>query len=144
MDKVWVFFYGTFMSAEILQKYGIHCEETIPAKLSGFELSIRPRVTLKKNASFVSYGGIAHISHADISQLYRELHDTFAITYYSYPVLVELGDEQYKPVLCYISFDIEDAPADPNYVIELAGCASRLGAPAIYIEHIKSFMSVPE
>lgn len=144
MDKVWVFFYGTFMSAEILQKYGIPCERTIPAKLTGYELTIRPRVNLQKNASFVSYGGIAHITHKEISLLYRELQDAFAITYSPYPVLVELEDEQYKPVLCYISFDIEDEPADPNYVIELAGCASSLGAPAKYIEHITSFMSVPE
>ncbi len=33
MEKVWVLFYGTFMSARILGEYGIECEETIPASV---------------------------------------------------------------------------------------------------------------
>ncbi len=33
MEKVWVLFYGTFMSARILREYGIECEETIPASV---------------------------------------------------------------------------------------------------------------
>ncbi len=140
MEHVWVFFYGTFMRAKILREYGINCEVTIPVKLNGYELSIRPRVNLKKNESCVSYGGLTHISHQDISRLYSDLSDKFGITYYPYPVTVELADGSLKPVLCYISFDIRDSLADPDYVNELARCATELEAPKAYIGHIKSFL----
>ena len=144
MENVWVFFYGTFMSAKILREYGINCEATIPAKLNGYELSIRPRVNLKKNESCVSYGGLAHISHQDISRLYSDLNDKFGITYYPYPVIAELADGSLKPALCYISFDIRDSLADPDYVNKLARCATGLEAPEAYIGHIKSFMQLAE
>jgi hypothetical protein len=55
-------------------------------------------------------------------------------------VIAELADGSLKPVLCYISFDIQDSLADPDYVNELARCATELEAPETYIGHIKSFM----
>ena len=140
MEHVWVFFYGTFMSAEVLRGHGIECEATIPAKLEGYELSIRPRVNLKKNESCDSYGGLAHISHQDISRLYADLENAFGITYYPFPVIAELADGNTKSALCYTSFGIPISPAEPDYVNELARRATELGAPEAYIAHINSFM----
>jgi hypothetical protein len=140
MENVWIFFYGTFMSARILREYGIKCEATIPAKLHGYELSVRPRVNLRSDETAVSYGGLAHISHLEIEQLYRDLNDRFGITYYPYPVFAELADGSSKPALCYLAFAIEDSPADTSYVSELARCARELEAPESYIDYIKSFM----
>ena len=128
------------MSARILREHRIKCDATILAKLNGYELSIRPRVNLHNNESSVAYGGLAHISHLDISQLYRDLNDNFGITYYPYPVSAELADGSLKPALCYRSFANQDSPADPDYVNELVRCATELGAPEAYIDHIKSFM----
>ena len=130
MEHVWVFFYGTFMSAKILREYGIGCEVTIPDKLNGYELSIRPRVNLKENESCVSYGELAHISLQDISRLYSDIN---GITYYPYPVIADLADGSLKPALCYRSFDTQDSLADPDYVNELARCATELEAPDAYI-----------
>jgi len=144
MENAWVYFYGTFMSAKVLRDSGINCEATIPAKLNGYELSIRPRVNLKKKEFCVSYGGLAHISHQDISRLYGDLNDKFGITYYPYSVIAELADGSVTPALCYISFDIQDSLADPDYVNELASCATELQAPEPYIGHIKSFLQPAE
>ena len=140
MKNVWIFFYGTFMSAKILRKYGINCEQTTPARLNGYELSIRPRVNLKKNADVVVYGGLAHISHKDIDSLYGNLKDNFAIIYNPYPVITELSDGSFMPALCYVSPDIQDAPADPDYVKELAQCAIEMKTPEVYVRHIRSFI----
>ena len=144
MDHVWIFFYGTFMSANTLREYEIDCEATIPAKLNGYELSIRPRVNLKKNESCVSYGGLTHISHQDISRLYSDLSHKFGISYYPYPVIADLADGSSKPVLCYRSFDIQDSQPDSEYVNELARCAAELEAPDAYIGHIASFLPPAE
>ena len=139
MENVWVFFYGTFMSARILREYEIKCNKTIPAKLNGYELSVRPRVNLRINEHSVSYGGLAHISHTEISQLYRDLNEKFGITYYPYPVVAELVDGSLSPALCYLSFAIQNTLADPEYISELARCAIELEAPESYIDQIESF-----
>jgi hypothetical protein len=55
---VWVFFYGTFMSAKVLRRHGIACEVTYSAKLTGYSLSIRPRVNLTKKTEKNVYGGM--------------------------------------------------------------------------------------
>ena len=43
MARVWVFFYGTFMSRDVLINHGVTPTNVVPGKLSGFELYIRPR-----------------------------------------------------------------------------------------------------
>lgn len=139
MDNVWIFFYGTFMSAKVLRDYGIACQTTVPAKLAGYELSIRPRVNLKKSDKSICYGGLAHISHRDISLLYDDLDSKFGINYYPYPVDVEMNDGAVRPALCYISFNIKDADPDPAYIDAMARCAAELKAPRDYIQHINSF-----
>jgi len=50
MNHATVFIYGTFMSSRVLKEYGIECALTLPAKLSGYRLSIRPRVNLQDAA----------------------------------------------------------------------------------------------
>lgn len=140
MDNAWVFFYGAFMSAEVLKEHGIDCETTVAAKLSGFELSIRSRANLRPSPAHVSYGGLAYLTHRDIARLYDGLRDDFGIDYHPCPVIAELADGSSRPALCYLAPDIEAAPADPAYVNRLARCAKELDAPEAYIEHIKSFL----
>jgi len=140
MDNAWIFFYGTFMSVGVLRDHDIQCETTIPAKLDGYELTIRPRVNLTKNESSASYGGLAHISHRDISRLYQELDDVFGITYFPYAVMADLADGSSRPALCYIAFDIPDSAPDRDYINQMARCAKELEAPHDYIDHIMSFI----
>lgn len=140
MDNVWVFFYGTFMSADVLRRHGMVCDETIPVKLDGYELSIRPRVNLIPKTGCTSYGGLAHVSHGELSTLYGGLVANFGISYLPYPVKALMANGRSKLALCYISFDIEESLADPEYVHEMAKCAAELGAPEAYREHIKSFL----
>ncbi len=140
MKSVWVFFYGTFMSARILREYGVDCEVPIPARLEGYELFIRSRANLRKSESSVAYGSLAQVSHQDLALLYGDLVDTFGITYDPYPVIAELADGSSRPALTYISLDLQDAPPDPEYVGAMARCAAELEAPEAYIDHIKSFL----
>lgn len=138
--NVWVFFYGTFMRTKVLHEYGIHCKETSPAKLNGFELIVRPRVNLIKREGAVSYGGLAYISHRDIFFLYDNLRKNFGIIYSPYPVIAQLSDGRSRPALCYIALNIEDGKPDPLYIEELIGCAKQVGASPQYLDHIQSFI----
>lgn len=79
MSKVWVFFYGTFMSAKILRQYGLDCEKSYPAKISGYSLTIRPRVNLLKRSESTSYGGLALVKHSELASLYQEFKKHLAM-----------------------------------------------------------------
>jgi hypothetical protein len=140
MHRTAVFFYGTFMSGRVLKEHGIECNLTLPAKLSGYRLSIRPRVNLHPQPDEAVYGGLAEVTHAELATLYEGLRTTFGINYHPFPVLAQLANGSFLPALCYLSFDIPDAPPDPAYVRALAECAEQLSAPESYIRHIFSFL----
>lgn len=129
MHRTTVFFYGTFMSSRVLKEHGIQCDLTVPAKLSGYRLSIRPRVNLHPQPDADAYGGLAEVTHSELASLYDGLRTTFGINYHPFPVLPELANGRLGPALCYLSFDIPDAPPDPSYVQALAECAKELSAP---------------
>jgi hypothetical protein len=75
-----------------------------------------------------------------LASLYDGLRTTFGINYHPFPVLAQLVNGSLQPALCYLSFDIPDAPPDPGYVRALAECAEQLSAPESYIRHILSFL----
>ncbi len=139
MSNVWVFFYGTFMSSKILKKHGIDCDETFPAKISGYSLSIRPRVNLTKSIDSNCFGGLAFIKHGQLTNLYQEVYKTFGQIYYPYPVLAELEDGSYRQSLCFISDPFDSGAPEQNYLTEMIECARQMKAPSNYIEHIRSF-----
>lgn len=141
MQRTTVFFYGTFMSSRVLKEHGIECERTLPAKLSGYRLSIRPRVNLHPELDTAAYGGLAEVTHSELASLYDGLRAAYGINYYPFPVLAQLANDRFQPALCYLSFDIPDAPPDPSYVRDLAECAQEMSAPDSYIRHILSFVS---
>ncbi len=75
MNKIWVFFYGTFMSAKVLKQHGIDCEKTYPAKISGYSLMIKPRVNLVKSIEANVFGGLALVEHNELENLYRTVKE---------------------------------------------------------------------
>jgi len=138
-ERAWIFLYGTFMSARILRDHRIDCDNTQPARLNGYRLSIRPRVNLTPCADTQVFGGLALLSHEEIFSLYKGLKRDFQIIYNPYGVLAEIPDGTIRPALCYISPHIPDADPDPAYVNELAECAREMLAPESYVNHIKRF-----
>lgn len=137
--KVWVFFYGTFMSAEILQQSGINCSTTYPAHIEGFQLVIQPRVNLIKSNNTVTYGAVALVERLELSALYRKVEKQFSHTYFPYPVSAILSNDSRKLALCYISEPFNDGKPDPVYIDEMIQAAKQVGAPDHYLCHIESF-----
>jgi hypothetical protein len=138
MNKVWVFFYGTFMSARILKEHGICCDKTFSAKLSGYSLSIQPRVNLIKNQEATSFGGLALIEQEELANLYESVQKKFGHVYYPFPVLAEMPDGLLRSALCYISEEFSCGDPESTYIDEMAQCAREMNAPESYILHIES------
>ena len=138
MTRVWVFFYGTFMSAGVLIEHGITPGHIIPARLNGFELSIRPRVNLMRSERSCVYGAMTEVTH-DLARLYSDLEAHFGLKYLPEPVLIEAFDGTVRPVLCYIAPHMDDAPAMSDYVGQLAEAVRAAGLPEWYSEFVESF-----
>lgn len=136
---VWVFFYGTFMNADVLASHGVHAREVIPSKLRGFELTIRPRVNLRPTDRSCAYGAVALVTHAELESIYAELREQFGLNYNPQAVLTETMDGRLRPALVYVADSLTDAAPDPAYVRELAECVRGHGLPEWYAGHVLSF-----
>ena len=139
MSRVWVFFYGTFMSAKILRQHGLSCDKTYPAKVSGYSLVIQPRVNLIKRSESNSYGGLALVKHSELASLYQRVHETFGHVYSPYPVMAEMDDGLFRQALCFISEEFNSGDPAPSYIDEMIQCANEMNAPESYISHIASY-----
>jgi Gamma-glutamyl cyclotransferase, AIG2-like len=137
--RVWVFFYGTFMHPDVLAEFGVAPAAVVPARLGGFELSIRPRVNLERAERSCVYGALASVTHEEIARLYEHIEQSFGLKYFPEPLLVEALDGACRPALCYIARHMEEAPAEQGYVEQLAGCVRSLGLPEWYAAHVESF-----
>ena len=139
MTRVWVFFYGTFMSPGVLNEYGVTPGRIVPARLNGFDLSIRPRGNLVRSDRSCAYGVIAEVTHEDLGRLYLDLEERFGLKYLPEPVLAEALDGTVRPVLCYIAPHMEDGQATSEYVGQLAEAVRSANLPEWYAEFIESF-----
>jgi len=85
--KVWVFFYGSFMSPAVLAKADVRPTDLQKARLDGWELTIAPRATLMPAPGRSVHGILARLTHAELGQLYGK--DFFGFgTYLPEAVLV--------------------------------------------------------
>ena len=127
------------MNRDVLEEWGTDPGDVIAAKLPGFELSIRPRVNLSRSDHSSVFGALVAISHADLDKIYSTLEQRFGLKYFPEPVLVETSEGTLRPALCYISPPIPPAPANEDYVKQLAECVRLLGHPEWYAKFIESF-----
>ena len=127
------------MSAKVLKQHGISCDETYPAKVSGYSLVIRPRVNLVKRFESTSYGGLAFVKHNELANLYQKVFETFDHLYSPYPILAEMPDGLFRQALCFISEEFDAGDPDPLYIDEMIQCANEMNAPRSYIDYIASF-----
>lgn len=139
--RIRVFFYGTFMSPEVLAKHGVAAREVLPAKVSNFEIYIRPRVNLAPSDGSSVYGAVAGVTHDELDKIYSGLEKSFGLKYLPEAVLAETlgGTCAVEAVLCYIAPQMAPGPAAPGYVKELAACVRALNLPESYAVHIESF-----
>lgn len=127
------------MAPDALAAHGVIPTEVVPAKLSGFELRIRPRVNLIRSDRTCVYGMLAAITHTDIAKLYSHIDECFKMKYLPEPVIAEELNGMFRPALCYVAPNMDEDPAEQVYVDQLSEIANNLKFPEWYVSHIKSF-----
>ena len=129
------------MDRGVLAEQGINSPAVIPARLSGYELSIRPRVNVTPVDRSSVYGSIAQLTHDEIAKLYTSLEQRFNLIYLPEAVLAETLDGNFRPALCYIAPHMDDSAPDSEYISQMAAAARAAGLPewyAVYLESLEA------
>jgi hypothetical protein len=142
-SMIWTFFYGSYINFDVLREVELVPRQWEIARLSGFDIVIRPRANLVRNEGSCVYGIVATATHRELIRLYAHAKDVLGETYLPDAVLVETGVDRgwgtWRPALCYICPDMSPRPADPPYVDRIAGPARRYGFPDWYVARIERF-----
>jgi len=137
--KVWSFFYGSYMNAEVLAELELVLEDVEVAKLDGFELRIEPLANLVRAEGYAAFGIVGRLTHAKLDELYAHARDVLGGYYLPEAVLVRTRRGVYLPAMCWIASDLAPAPAEPAYVDRILAPAVEYGFPSWYLELIESF-----
>jgi hypothetical protein len=133
---VWTFFYGSFMNLDVLKAGGYVPQSNEVARLSGFDIHIRPLATLVRSDQHCVYGIVALGTHEQLHRLYSQ---DWVRIYLPEPVLVETLDGKWRATFCYIAPAREARPATNDYIDRIVGPAKHYGFPAWYIARLESF-----
>lgn len=135
--QVWAFFYGTIMNPIVMKDFGVTAAAVAPAKLPGFDLTIRPRPNLVRSERSSVFGSLMLVTHSDLMRIYSGLEQRFGVKYVPQAVLATTPDGAARPALCYVAPQMADAPADSAFVSQLAECVRTMGHPEWYAAHVE-------
>lgn len=138
--KPYAFFYGGYMSPDVLKAAGVTVEECVAGYVEGFALTIRPIANLEDKDGARAYGLLARLSHADLDTLYGG--DPAALkgaVYLPEAVVVQSEDGRAVPAMTYICPSLAGGAPDPAYIAKLVDGAKALGLPADYVAYIRAF-----
>src|SRR3954464_15957342 len=113
---VWTFFYGSYINVGVLGEVDLLPKEWEVARLSGFDIVIRPRANLVRSERDCVFGIVATATHQDLSRLYAHAKDVLGETYLPEAVVVETASGALRPALCYLCHDMSPRPAEAAYV----------------------------
>lgn len=135
MRTIDVFFYGLFMSEELLRSKGISSPNLRPASVSGFQLRIGARATLVPDRAGRVFGMIATLTHAELESLYSE---PGLQAYKPEAVLAHLSQGEALAALCFNLPEIPPAEEqNAEYAARLRSLAGQLGFPEKYVRSIQ-------
>ncbi|MBI3845467.1 MAG: gamma-glutamylcyclotransferase [Planctomycetes bacterium] len=137
--KVWTFFYGSYMNFSVLREVDLVLETFEVAKLSGFDIVIRPRANLVRSSECCVYGIVATATHGELARLYAHAKEKLGETYVPEAVLVETRGGTWRPALCYICPAMEPRPAAADYVERIVAPARQFGFPEWYVARLERY-----
>ena len=137
--RVWTFLYGSYMNFDVLKEVDLVPGQVEVARLSGFDILIRPLANLVRSDQHCVYGILATATHAELTRLYAHAHDVLGGTYLPEAVLAQTRAGVWQPALCYIAPSMEPGPAANDYVDRIVKPAREHGFPDWYVARLDSF-----
>jgi hypothetical protein len=138
LPKVWTFFYGSFINLDVLRILGVAPEKYEAARLSGFDIRIRPLANLIRSDRDCVFGIVALVSHDELRRLYDYAKSELGTIYLPESVLVETFDGKWRAALCYIAPRMEPRTPSNEYVERIVEPAKHYGFPDWYIARLEA------
>jgi cation transport regulator ChaC len=137
--RVWVFFYGSFMDAALLEQRGIVPVQIEVVRLPGYAISIGPLANLTPSAADCVYGVLVRLTHRELEHLYADLPSATGTLYLPDAVLVQTESGCWRPALSYVALPSEPAPPAPDYLEHILGAAREHRFPDWYLRRLEAF-----
>ena len=138
-SEVWTFFYGSYINLDVLREVEYTPRKYEPARLPGFNITIRPLANLERSDQHTAYGIVATGTHAELERLYDHAANILGGRYLAEAVLVQTVSGRWLPALAYIAPQLSGKPSTAEYVERIVKPAREYGFPAWYVEHLESF-----
>jgi hypothetical protein len=126
------------MNPVVMKDFGVISTDALPAKVYGFDITVRPRPTLVRSDRSSVFGSVISVTHADLTTIYSGLETNFGVIYRPEAVLAVTLQGAMRPALCYIAEKMSAAPPDPKFLQQLAQCVRTMGHPEWYAAHIEA------
>jgi Gamma-glutamyl cyclotransferase, AIG2-like len=133
-EHVIVFFYGLFMDMGVLQQRGLAPRHPQVARLDGYDIDIRERATLIRNATARVYGIVTGLTHDEIGTLYA---DPSVRDYRPDAVVVTMADARQVPAWCYNLPQVTGSHRNTGYAVRLVEVAKTLAFPGDYLDRLQ-------
>jgi hypothetical protein len=126
------------MDPVVMKEFGVIPTDVLPAKVYGFDITVRPRPTLVRSDRSSVFGSISSVTHQDLTSIYSGLEKNFGLIYRPDAVLAAMLDGAMRPAICYMAENMTEAAPDPQFVQQLAECVRTKGHPEWYAAHIEA------
>ncbi len=136
---VWVFFYGSYINRSVLKEVGVEPDHWEIARLSGYDIRIKPRANLVRAEPGMVYGILATATHVELEKLYSHALEVLGEVYKPEAIMAETTEGHWRPALCYISHTMQERTTDPEYLARILKPAKAYGFPAWYQRRLASF-----
>jgi hypothetical protein len=138
VNRIWVFFYGSYMNRRVLGEVDIVPDELEPARVAGWDIVIRPRANLVRHETHSVHGVLARCTHAELARLYAHAKDVLGETYLPEAVLAETRTGALRAALVYVCHDMAPRAPELAYVERIVDAACEAGLPADYVRRLEA------
>ena len=132
--RIDVFFYGSFMSLDVLRGRGFVPATWRTAVVVGYKLVFRPYATLDRAPGEVVYGIICSATHDELRALYAA--ESWLSGYEPEAVLVHANGDAVSSALCFVAHGAGDTSPSADYIRRIADAARQHRFPEWYIQQI--------
>jgi cation transport regulator ChaC len=139
LEMVWVFFYGSYINADVVAEANLEPRDIEVASLHGWGITIAPLANVHPAEGETVYGILARATHAELERLYDHAEQVLGGVYLPRPVAIARRDGSLRAALCYVAPQMTVAVADPAYVARIVGPAREFGFPGWYVNHLHEF-----
>lgn len=136
-----VFFYGLFMDVDLLQEKSVASQPLYIAYAEGYGLRIGARASLVPSTLEKAYGLVMEMNSHDTDQLYS---DESVADYEPIEITVTREDGTQTVVCCYNLAEEKLTGQNLQYATDLSRVAKKVGLPTDYVNHIKSYIAMPQ